>query len=318
MLDFSHIPTPYGAATVETFIGNSPAIGQDWVTWVKPRGKTMCNILLIGKGGNGGVGVNNAAAAGGGGGGGSGAQTSITVPLWAIPDRLYLSLCGIGTVSAAHSYITISPKMTAGAGAPTANDVLVYAAGGAVGNNAATTTGGTANTAAAAATAANMPLGWQWLDSALAGQAGTAGGAGTTTGTVGGALTIPVTGLLVTGGSGGGATPTTVGAGTAGGLFTVGGMFATATHPAATGGTGTTPPTLGRHGYNPIGSLMFWYGGTGGGGVGSNATGAGLVQASGGNGGIGCGGGGSGGGFTGSAAGTVGLGGPAFCQITCW
>ena len=317
MLDFSHIPTPYGAATVETFVGNSNAIGEVWQTWVKPRGKSMCNILLIGKGGNGGTGVVGAAG-GGGAGGGSGAQTSITLPLWAIPDRLWLSLCGIGTVSAAHSYITVSPKMTAGAGAPTSNDVLVYAAGGVVGGNAATTTGGTAGAAAAAATAGNMPLGWQWMDSAIAGMQGTAGGAGTTTGTVGGALTLPTTGLLVTGGTGGGACPTTVGAGTAGGLFTVAGRFAEAPQPASGGGTGTTPPTLGRHGYKPIQGLMYWYGGTGGGGVGSNATGAGLAQASGGNGDIGCGGGGMGGGFTGSTAGAIGLGGPAFCQITTW
>jgi len=310
MLDFSHIPTPYGAATVETFVGEGSA--GSIKSWIKPRGKTMCNILLIGRGGNGGTGVVGAAG-GGGGGGGSGTQTSITLPLWAVPDRLYINLGGYPGGASGACSVMIAPNAAA-----TANDCLVYALNGGHGGNAATTTGGTAGASSAAATAGNMPLGWQWLDSALAGQAGTAGGAGTTTGTVGGALTLPTTGLLVTGGTGGGACPTTVGAGTAGGLFTVAGRFAEAPHTAPAGGTGTTPPTNGRAGYKPIQGLMYWYGGTGGGGTGSNATGAGLAQASGGNGDIGCGGGGMGGGFTGSTAGAIGLGGSAFCQITCW
>ena len=66
MLDFGHLPVSTGAADVQTFIGTSQAVGTDWQTWVKPRGKSMIDILLIGKGGNGGTGV--IAVAGGGGG----------------------------------------------------------------------------------------------------------------------------------------------------------------------------------------------------------------------------------------------------------
>jgi hypothetical protein len=129
-------------------------------------------------------------------------------------------------------------------------------------------------------------------------------------------LALPVTGLFVTGGTGGGACPTTVGAGTAGGARTGAGVF-----PSVVGGTLgtlTTPPGNGGAGFKPIANLLYHYGGIGGGGVGSNATGAGLVQSRGGNGMPGCGGGGMGGAFTGSTAGAVGLGGPAFCIITCW
>jgi hypothetical protein len=304
MLDFSHIPTPYGAATVEYFQGTMVNTATE-ITWAKPRGKSMCNILLVANGGNGGTGVIGAAG-GGGGGGGSGGQTSITIPLWAIPDILYLRLQGGGTNN---SHVAIAPGLVA-------NNTLVSASNGGVGGNAATTTAGTAGTAGIVASIGNMPLGWQWVDTVIPGQAGTAGGAGTTTGTTPTALTLPTNGLFVTGGTGGGACPTTVGAGRAGGAITGAGVF-----PGVAGGTLgtlTTPPGNGGNGFKPRGDLLYHYGGIGGGGVGSNATGAGLVQSRGGNGMPGCGGGGMGGAFTGSTAGAIGLGGPAFCIITCW
>jgi len=274
----------------------------------------MAHILLVGKGGNGGNSVAGAAStAAGGGGGGSGGQVSIMVPLWAIPDRLFLSLAGHSATTTLASYITIGLKLTAGAGAPVVNDTLIYANGGGNGGNASGATAGAVGAAGAISAAATMPLGWQWLDSALAGQAGIIGGVAVS----GANLTLPTTGLMVTGGTGGGGLPAAAASGTNGGNFTVAGVF-----PAHAGGaaqaTATNPANTGSHGYRPVAGSLYGYGGTGGGSTHGTATGGGLVASRGGNGAPGCGGGGGGGALTGSAAGGGGLGGPAFCIITCW
>ena len=310
MLDFSHIPTQFGAANVQTFIGISANATSNWQTWQKPRGKSMCNILLIGKGGNGGLGVVGAnSTAAGGGGGGSGGQTSLTMPLWAIPDILHLSLAGMNpSITAISSYVAIAP------GVVNANNTIALANGGGVGGNASGATAGAAGGAGAVATAAGMPLGFPWADALLVGQAGIIGGVAV----AGGALTLPVTGLLVTGGTGGGGLPAAAAVGTNGGAFTAAGAF-----PPQIGGKGaaaaTTPPENGSGGYNPISGLFYGYGGTGGGSTHGSATGAGLIASIGGNGAPGCGGGGNGGSLTGTpVAATVGLGGPALCIITCW
>ena len=307
MLDFSHIPTQYGAATVESFTGNSVSSGIAWQMWQKPRGKTMAHILLVGAGGPGGsgaIGANSTAA--GGGGGASGGQGSIMVPLWAIPDVLFLSL-GYGlTNGAVNSYVSIAPNTVA-------NNSLLYAGGGGAGGNASGATAGAAGSAGGAPSTGTMPLGWQWLDSAISGQAGIIGGVAVS----GANLTLPTSGLLVTGGTGGGGLPAAATSGTAGGSFTVAGVF-----PAHAGGaaqaTATNPANDGSHGYRPVAGSLYGYGGTGGGSTHGTATGGGLVASRGGNGAPGCGGGGGGGALTGSAAGSGGLGGPAFCIITCW
>ena len=302
MLDFSHIPTPYGAATVEYFQGD----GNSVKTWQKPRGKTMCHILAVGAGGNGGngaVGANSTAA--GGGGGGSGGQTSLLMPLWALPDTIYLALgFSINGVR-----ISIFPDAVA-------NNQLVVVPAGGNGGNAAGATAGAAGTAGAASAANQMPLGFQWVETALAGQAGIIGG----TTVAGAALTLPVTGLLVTGGTGGGGLPAAAATATNGGSFTV--PATPSPFPAHSGGIGsataTVPAQGGSTGYCPIAKLLYNYGGTGSSSTHGTATGAGLAQARGGDGAPGCGGGGSGGGLTGSTTATGGLGGPAFCIVTCW
>lgn len=308
MLDFSHIPTPYGAADVQTFTGNTTVAGGSWKTWTKPRGKSMCNILLVGAGGSGGsgaIGANSTAA--GGGGGSSGAQAVLTMPLWAIPDVLFLSLAhqGLGVIS----YISIIQSTVA-------NHTIALANAGANGGNASGATAGNAGGAATAPSAANMPLGFAWADALLAGSAGIIGGT-----TVAGAnLTIPVTGLYVTGGTGGGGLPAAAASGTAGGSFTV--PAAPSPFVEHAGGaiqaTATLPANNGSNGYSPVRGLLYGYGGTGGGSTHGTATGGGLVASIGGNGGLGCGGGGGGGALTGSTAGRGGLGGSAFCVITCW
>lgn len=313
MLDFSHIPTPNGAAEVYYFEGSAPVTGGTVITWQQPRGKSMIDIFLVGSGGNGGngaVGANSAAA--GGGGGAAGNQARLTMPLALIPNTLYISLVGVGGTGGTLSNISIQPKMTAGAGAPTANAILMQASSGSAGGNATGATAGSAGTAGSLSGASNMPLGWAY-STVLAGQAGIIGGVAV----AGGALTLPVTGIRVTGGTGGGGVPAAAASGTAGGSFTVAGSF-----PAHAGGatqaTATNPGNPGAHGYRPVPGLIYGYGGTGGSSSHGTATGDGLFGGNGGNGAPGCGGGGGGGCLTGGTAGIGGLGGPAFCIITCW
>jgi len=290
------------------FSGNSVAVGVSWQEWRKPKNFSFCNIFLLGSGGGGGTGTRAAAgAAGGGGGGGSSGQTNLAIPLYLLPEVLYISVA-IGSTSAGFaSYVSAMPNSTA-------NHVIAIANGGGVGGNASAGTGGIAGTAGAIATAATMPLGWLLTtSSALAGQAGTAGG----TTVAGTALTLPVTGLCVTGGTGGGGLPAGASS-VAGGAFTV--PAAPSFFPPQPGGiasTGATvPPGVGSNGIPIQKSGLYWYGGTGGGSTWGAASGAGLVQAAGGRGGIGCGGGGMGGALTGSTAGIQSIGGDGICIIT--
>lgn len=312
-LDVFSFPKSTGNADVFYFVGSSIAAGSDWITWEKPRGKSMVDILLVGRGGNGGAGAIGAAStAAGGGGGGSGSQTRLTMPLALLPDYLYLSLAGVSSTVTPASYITLGLKLTAGAGAPTANDTLMIANAGGIGGNAAGATAGAVGAAGGIATAGTMPIGWAYA-TALAGQAGIIGA----TTAAGGALALPVTGLLVTGGTGGAGVGAAGSTGSAGGNITGTGIFPTVLGGLAAGSQ-TAPPGNGQSGFRPVAGLMYGLGGTGGGSTGGASTGGGLVQSSGGNGAPGCGGGGSGGAFTGSTAGAVGLGGPAFCIITVW
>lgn len=310
MLDFNSFPKKLGFCDVYYYEGSSPTVGSDWIAWPKPRGKSMIDILLVGAGGNGGSGVIGAAStAAGGGGGASGTQVRLRMPLHLLPDVLYISL---GNNVIIHSYIAVGLKLTAGAGAPDPNVTLMYAPAGFSGSSGAGATGGVGGGASGAPTAAQMPLGWAY-STALAGQAGTTGG-GTAAGS---ALTLPVTGLLVTGGTGGGGVGNSGSTGSAGGVITGAGVFPTQAGGAASGSQ-TIAPGNGVGGFRPIPGLMYGYGGTGGASTGGNASGAGLVQASGANGAPGCGGGGMGGALTGSTPGSIGLGGPSFCLITVW
>jgi hypothetical protein len=300
---------PHSPLDVTILKGNSLTAGASWIPWVKPQRAREVHILIVGKGGAGGTGVvgTNSTAAGGGGGG-SGAQTRLVVPAWAIPDVLYFSGGSAGTGTTIHSYLSIRPNTTA-------NHTLAYAGGGGNGGNASGATGGTAGAAGGAATAALMPLGWSYPQLALGGQAGIAGG---TTGSAN-TLTLPVTGLYVTGGTGGGGLPGAGVSGTNGGSFVV--PAAPSPFPAHAGGQGsataTNPAARGIDGFeNVVPGLLYNYGGTGGASTHGTATGGGLVQAAGGNGAPGCGGGGMGGALTGSSAATQSLGGAGFCVIT--
>ena len=312
-LDLFSFPKDTGAADVFYYVGSSPVLGADWMVWEKPRGKSMIDILLVGKGGNGGAGVIGAASlASGGGGGGSGSQTRLTMPLALLPDRLYISLAGPSATTTLASYITLGLKLTAGAGAPIVNDVLMIANGGNNGNAGAGATAGTGGPGGVAATAGVMPIGWAF-STTLIGQGGSTGGTTSTSASV----VLPITGLLVTGGGGGAGVGNAASTGFAAGGITGVGILPTV-QGALAPGSQTVPPNNGFAGFKPVAGLVYYYGGTGGASTGGASTGGGLVQSSGGNGAPGCGGGGTGGAFTGSAAGVVGQGGPAFCIITVW
>lgn len=308
MLDMAHL-VGQSYADIQTFIGDSANATTHWKTWTKPRGKSMCHILLIGKGGNGGVGVIGAAStAAGGGGGGSGGQTSLIMPLHMLPDTLFLSLAGANpSTTAISSYVAIAPLTTA-------SNVLAVANGGGAGGNGSAGTAGAAGAAGGNASIATMPLGWMTGPIILAGQAGGLGG---TSSVNPAAVVIPVTGLRVTGGTGGGGLAAAGSAGAQGAGITGGGAFPTMFNPLSSG-VATDPPFDGAGGIKPVPGLLYGYGGLGGNATNGSATGAGLRQASGGNGAPGCGGGGSGGALTGSTPGVIGLGGPALCIITCW
>jgi hypothetical protein len=309
MLDALHIPGSTGSSIVTEFVGDAQAVGTAWKTWMKPRGKSMLSILLVGAGGNGGTGVVGAnSVSAGGAGGQSGAISSVIIPLHYLPDVLYLSLAGRKPTATANfaSLISVAPVNTA-------NNILVFANGGLHGGNASAGTGGTVGTAAAIATAANMPLGWMFSDTVLAAQVGTAGGAAVAAAN----LTLPVTGAFVTGGTGGGGLPAAAAAGTNGGNITGAGIFQTLLGGVGSA-TATNPADGGRAGMKPVWGLGYRYGGTGAASTHGTATGGGLVQGNGGDGDLGCGGGGMGGALTGSTAGRVGFGGAAFAIFTVW
>lgn len=313
-IDVGYFPKSTGSADVYYFQGTSTAAGGDWITWERPRGKGMIDILLVGKGGNGGAGaVGAASTAAGGGGGGSGGQTRLVMPLALLPDYLFISLAGVSATTTIASYIALSLKLTAGAGATTVNDTLMIANGGANGGNAAGATPGAVGAAGGIATVGAMPLGWAFSPVPLAGQAGIIG----TAAAAGGNLALPLTGLLVTGGASGAGVGAAASTGSAGGAITGAGLFPTIAGGAAAGSQ-TAPPGNGLAGFRPVPGLMYGLGGSGGGSTGGASTGAGLVQSRGGDGAPGCGGGGGGGAFTGSTTATGGLGGPAFCVITVW
>ena len=305
MLDMFHTPSAT-KADVQYFVGYASVAAIQTHTWNKPRGKSMAHILLVGSGGNGSLGVIGAnSLAGGGGGGGSGGQSSLLIPLHRLPDTLNLFLCG-GGVAISSSYITVFGNVLG-------NSCLLNAGNGTSAVNAVAGAGGAAGGAGASGTLANSCLAGAGNVQFYSGQAGVIGGAAVAAG----GLTVAVTGLIVTGGTGGGGLPAAATAGTTGGSFTTPTLFPLSVADAAPA-VETTPAANGNPGIEGFMGLKFNYGGIGGASTHGTATTTGLVQSNGGNGAPGCGGGGTGGALTGSTAGVVGKGGPAFCIITCW
>ena len=292
-------PNPNGNTDVQVFKGWATVTTTQWQTWRRPPGKTMLHILCIGGGGGGGGGFTAAAAGarGGGGSGGSSGQSSVTVPLFLLPDTLFIQVgaggigvgSGGGTAgSGVLSYVAIAPNTTA------SNVVAVSGAAAAVGGGTGTGAAvGAAGTAGTIPTIATMPLAAAGQYALLAGQIGVAGGA--VAGAVGTAQSIPVTGLRCSAGTGGAGTTS---ADFAGGLWTsISSSWLSERRPA-TQASGTVNGSGGPQYWKPF----FGFGGQGG--SASNTAAGG----NGGNGAFGCGGGGGGGGTTGGRGGDGGAG----------
>ena len=318
MLDFNDILSTPGY-NIQQFYAEAGTTLLRWQTWKKPRGVNWVYMIGVGGGGSGATGRVSATTSGGGGGGGSAAQTTVLIPAYLVPDILYIQ-AGFGaagpTVAASNgnsgvpSYVCIEPSTVV---VPNMTFLLANNGGGGSNGGAA---GGSGGAAGSASTIANMPLAGRGIWNSLVGQAGTLGG--TVTPTAGTNLTPPTTGLMVTGGTGGGGCSATAGA--AGGSITaitgtLGTDFFPLPIPGGAAASGATPATF-TPGFISKNYLMN-FGGTGGGGCsGSNAAG---IAGAGGNGAPGCGGGGGGG--PNSVATTVargGNGGGGFVYIISW
>lgn len=321
MLDFSHIPKS-GKADIQVFNANSTLTSFTYNTWVKPRGISFVRFFGFGGGGGGGAGAaaGGLALSAGGGGGGSGCQFNIIVPAFFLPDVLYISVgyggaggvAGAGGAGIGTGIFTTATNIvnTAIMSAPPGN-------GGGAGSGA---TAGFASPASGVNTiTANYLAGLGFIgagiaapgNTCLSGQGGTVGGT-TVQGTN---IILPTTGLVITGGAGGGGVNGTSGTLIAGGGFTT--PASPAFFPIHNGGVATNTAG-GRNGSNgfKLPNLQYYYGGTGGG---SYAAGTGGGGGDGGAGGLGCGGGGGGGSFTGSTPQSQGgRGGDGLVIATAW
>jgi hypothetical protein len=286
-----------------------------WQTWQRPRGATMAMFITISGGAGGGGGCSGIAgsARGGGGGGNGGNIGRSVVPLFLLPDVLYIQVGAPGLGGAADTDGN-SGTMSGVCVVPTfdtnyANLISVSAGGGsfpgspaAGGRKGTATAGGLAGGGGSTATGTNMRRATIGI---LQGNNQTAGGTGGAhTGAVGG--NVPFTGTpgglwYPCGGGGGAGTQSADFAG--GGYATQNGYLEEFKPPAPAAGSNDGSP--GTFTLRPF--LM--YGGCGGS---SSNTGVG------GNGGratIGAGGGGGGGGTTGGRGGD---GGEGMVIIQCW
>ena len=323
MLDLNHLPTN-SKVDRQIFYANSPVSGDasTAVVWTKPRGVNFIRILCLGGGGGGGAGWRGAVnVSSGGGGGGSSSQSIINFPAWFLPDILYV-VVGYGGAGG-----PIDTNGSAGI-----NSYVLINNNGITGTNVLCSgTRGTGGFPAGGAGAAGTTQTIGNIFVSIMGQAystlvtnrgisGQAGGTGGSSGVGGTNLALPTTGLIVTGGCGGGAYASAINS--AGG---VGGTISPSVVPypnqpiAAAGTSAGTAGANGSNGVQAMPNLPFFYGGSGGGGAGQGATGnAGLTGGSGGKGAYGCGGGGGGGGFTGCTGNTGGDGGDGLVIITSW
>lgn len=319
MLDFNNILATPGA-DIQYFQGPATTTLVQWQTWRKPRGARWIHLLGVGGGGGGGAGINTITTSGSGAGGSSGGQTSVMIPAMFVPDTLYIQAGrggagattsgGLGTAGII-TYVCIAPYTTI---APAGT--LLLATGGTAGTVAATLdTGGGAPAAVSAATIAGMCLAGRGFFILLAGQVGAIGSA---QGNPSVSITPPTTGLMVTGGAGGGGS--FAGAGTAGGSIpafnfsfpTIGSEFLPLPISGGTAAVTSTPAGPAGGGFISR-NLLFNFGGAGGGGA---TTTAGGLASAGGDGAPGCGGGGGGGmTTTNSTIARGGNGGPGFVYI---
>jgi hypothetical protein len=308
---FDIMDTPGANVQIFTVSGSS---NNELKVWQKPRGAKLIAMFALGAGSSGGCGVNTGTTSGGGGGGGSGSQSSLLIPAIFVPDNLLIMIPAGGKQPAA---------LVSGAAQalPSGGSTFVYlehpatffsnydaflqatnpTASVAAAN---TTAGGVAGAAAGAASITNMILAGKGFYNLLPGQAGGSGNTATA-----GTLTIPQTGLLAMGGSGGGgasATPgpggnTVLGSASLASYWTRPGN-STDQQPGGRAASGATPADSGVSGAKCFSSTtnrtitnIMNLGGTGGGGA---STTAGGNAGAGGGGSYGSGGGGAGGSTT--------------------
>lgn len=321
----TNFPIPYQNCQVRVFLGQGSgnAIAtNDTMYYTIPDSHSMVYMMLVGGGGGGGGGTTTAAgvAGNGGGGGGSGACVKAIIPAMFLPKtlRIFPGNGGRGGAAATSGSAGRISYITSGsASVNPGNLILRSGAADAGGGN----TNGTAGTAGTIATVATMysGIGPSIFNTLLAGQAATAGGSAA----VGASIVFPTTGLMMTGGAGGGGV-SAANATFAGGNIGTGWSdvnFQTASRTISGGAGGATG---GSDGYSnridllsdmgtrfPLENTCVFLGGSGGGSSGTSGDGG-----RGGNGGIGCGGGGGGAGR--SAGGEGGHGGPGMIVIISW
>lgn len=303
MIDLSHIPEIPG---LRVFLPQG-VDANSWQSWQKPRGFVMASIYAIGPGGGGGSAETGNTPAGGGGGG-SGGVSRLTIPLFLLPDTLYIrvtpggsggftelvpsdGVAGNTAFSPSSTLIGVYPSSTAQYLFLRAN----AGAGGGAGTAAAAGAGGAAGTISSTAEA---PLGNLGATLFIAGNAGGSGGTSNPSGVSQG------TGSQIYGGGGGGGyNGVSVGNG--------GAITGLANTPFLTspGGSGSAQFASNGFSWSTVFPLKI-YGGTGGQGRPSGAGGPGGAAAA-----WGAGGGGGGGGFTANKAGD---GGPGCVIIQCW
>gem|GEM_PF-3553964 len=274
------------AADIHIFIG-SPQDTND--TWIKPTGARKVQVQLIGGGGGGSSGHTVTTPAGGGGGGGGGYS------------ERWFNANDVGATETVHpgkggAATTVAVDQAGNAGVDSTFGSFCRAVAGTGAGPAASADGGNGGSGGGISVPAAAAL-----QTIAAGELGTAGGNGTTTGVAGspgqrgggggssGTTAANATigaGLSKYGGGGGGAGANT-------GTLTAGGAGGAAAAP------GTSPST------NGVDSTLFPYGGSG-------ATGGNATTAPGGAGGFPGGGGGGGGG---NNAGTQGGRGGHGCVV---
>ena len=299
-----HLP-PLGWSTCEAIdtVASTNAGGiTEGVAWANPsivENKCVGNFWALGSGAGGGGGRSRATnvVGGGGGGGGSGACASLTgVPLFVLPDALWLLVApgGPGGAAGANGTAGSHSDITRAVGnfATAADSILTSSSTTAkpgVGGSASAGTGGAA--AGVAADTSSLFTGYGQFR-AKAGQAGSAAGA--VTGAAGVAVTPYGSSLPTTGGTGGGSIATASAVNFAGGAISAAGLFPAIPGGLAAGGNGNQ----GRDERRP----RIFSGGTGGGTFDAGTGGRG------GDGGRGGGGGGGGPGITGGRGGDGGHG----------
>jgi hypothetical protein len=155
------------------------AAGQSWQVWEKPDGCNFIHIVVIGTGAGGGGGYQRVASATGGGGGGGAASgiSTMMIPAYTIPDKLYIQV-GIGGAGGAKlaagsaggaSYVGLVPDTT-----NTSANILISNVNSTGGGSAGSASGGAAGSAAGIVWATPF-TGWGKYINIIAGQAGQAG-----------------------------------------------------------------------------------------------------------------------------------------------